>query len=53
MNALLVVRGFGNRVPIQGEPVQFLQYVFGAERAERIMQGLDRNYGILFQGAAA
>jgi len=52
MEAVLVVRGFGNRVQIPCEPLPFLQRVFGAVRAERIMAGLDRNYGVLIGGAA-
>jgi hypothetical protein len=52
MEAVLVVRGFGNRVQIPGEPAQFLQRMFGAMRAERILAGMDRNYGVLIGGAA-
>jgi hypothetical protein len=52
MEAVLVVRGFGSRAQIPGEPLQFLQRVFGAVRAERIMAGLDRNYGVLIGGVA-
>jgi hypothetical protein len=52
MEAVLVVRGFGNRAAIPGDPVQFLQRMFGAMRAERILAGMDRNYGVLIGGAA-
>ena len=52
MEAVLVVRGFGSRAVIPGEPIAFLQLVFGEVRAARIMAGMDRNYGVLIGGVA-
>jgi hypothetical protein len=47
MRAFLVVRGFGNRVEIPCEVMPLLQQMFGVVRAERILAGNDRNYGVL------
>lgn len=47
MVAYLVVRGFENRVAIDAEPMPLLIQMFGVQRAERIMAGMDRNYAVV------